>query len=248
VVVSREDQGSPLFHAWAAAGRLAMRYFSYRIEGLEHLDRETALIVAYHPGPFPWDNFMLWTKLYDTYGSCPRMISHHLYHQVPVVRGLSRTVGLIDGEPPRALVEALRPRQHLLVCPGGTREGLRPFWRRHRVDWGGRTGFIRLARKYRLTIVPAASAAAELSYLGLVDGYALSRRVFGHGGMPLWTGVGIGGLWPFALPWPVRIRHIIGRPIEIDAFGGGDEATIQRTGYEIVTRAVQDLLDELTAR
>jgi 1-acyl-sn-glycerol-3-phosphate acyltransferase len=245
-----EDEQSLYFRSWTATARLAARYFSYEVEGFEHLEGASGLLVGYHPGPFPWDQFMLWTRMYDRLGRPPRMISHHLYHQVPVVRSLARAIGFLDGAPSPATIAALRARrQHLFVAPGGTREGLRPFWRRARVDWGGRTGFLKLAAQNGLPLIPVASASSELAYLGLVDGYRLSLRLFGHGNMPVWTGLGLGGLWPFALPWPVTIRQKIGAPIDLAplAAAAPDEAAFLDEAYRVVTSAVQTLLDELRA-
>ncbi len=42
----------------------------------------------------------------------------------------------------------------LLVFPGGDHETLRPIWQANRVDFGGRKGFLRVARKANVPIVP----------------------------------------------------------------------------------------------
>lgn len=42
----------------------------------------------------------------------------------------------------------------LLVFPGGDHEALRPIWQLHRVDFGGRTGFLRIAREAGVPVVP----------------------------------------------------------------------------------------------
>jgi 1-acyl-sn-glycerol-3-phosphate acyltransferase len=42
----------------------------------------------------------------------------------------------------------------LLVFPGGDHESLKPVWQYDRVDFGGRLGFLRIAREKKLEIVP----------------------------------------------------------------------------------------------
>jgi len=42
----------------------------------------------------------------------------------------------------------------VLAFPGGDYEAMRPVWQAHRVDFGGRKGFLRIARKMRVPIVP----------------------------------------------------------------------------------------------
>ncbi len=42
----------------------------------------------------------------------------------------------------------------LLVFPGGDHEAMRPVWQAHRVDFGGRRGFLRIARELNVPIVP----------------------------------------------------------------------------------------------
>jgi len=42
----------------------------------------------------------------------------------------------------------------LLVFPGGDHETLRPIWQANRVDFGGRVGFLRIARAMGVPIVP----------------------------------------------------------------------------------------------
>jgi 1-acyl-sn-glycerol-3-phosphate acyltransferase len=42
----------------------------------------------------------------------------------------------------------------ILVFPGGDHETLRPIWEANRVDFGGRLGFLRIARKSGVPVVP----------------------------------------------------------------------------------------------
>src|SRR5262249_33108254 len=63
------------------------------------------------------------------------------------------------------------------VTPGGAREGCRGLRSRYRVDWGGRVGYLRLALRHGLSVVPVAAAGADGAYIGLNDADRLGRRL-----------------------------------------------------------------------
>jgi hypothetical protein len=53
---------------------------------------------------------------------------------------------------------ALESGAALLVYPGGDYEVFRPFWERNKVDFGGRKGYVKLAREaYRSCRSPASA-------------------------------------------------------------------------------------------
>lgn len=53
-----------------------------------------------------------------------------------------------------AAAETLAEGVPLLVFPGGDHETLRPIWQANLVDFGGRQGFLRIARRAKVPIVP----------------------------------------------------------------------------------------------
>lgn len=64
-----------------------------------------------------------------------------------------RSVGAVPSTRDHALA-ALRAGLPLLVFPGGDHEAFRPLWEASRVDFGGRRGFLTLARDAGVPIVP----------------------------------------------------------------------------------------------
>ena len=79
------------------------------------------------------------------------------------------------------------------------------------------------------------------------DGYAWSKRLLGVGTVPLWLGVGVGGLWPLSLPWQVRIRQRIGQAIDLAPLRArhADDERFVSTAHALVTGTLQSMLDEL---
>jgi 1-acyl-sn-glycerol-3-phosphate acyltransferase len=225
-----------------ATFRFWAQYFRFETEGFEILaSSEPSLIVAYHGGPWTFDLWMLAARMHDELGYFPRAVWHPVWWRVPGVREAVAELGGIPGRPSDADVVAIKSRgEHLVLAPGGTREGLRPFWRRRRVDFGRRRGYLRLALAHDLPIIPVVASGLDQTFLGLNDGHALSRRLFGTDGVPTWLGVGLGGMWPLALPFPVKIRQQVGAPIRVASL------PLERA-HARVTATLQAMLDGLEA-
>ncbi len=236
--------------ATLASFRLWRRYFRFETEGFEVLERsEPALIVGYHGGPWTFDLWLLGLRMHEELGYFPRAVWHRLWWTLPGLQQAVRELGGLRGPPSEADIRALRSRgEHLVVAPGGTREGLRPFWSDARVDLGERRGYLRLALRHDLPIIPVVACGVGETYLGLNDGYRLSRLLFGRGDVPVWLALGVGGVWPFALPFPVTIRQRIGSPIRIaaDSPDAPDDALLEEA-HERVTTTLQSMLDLLVA-
>src|SRR5262249_11999568 len=156
-----------------------------------------ALLVGYHGRPIAYDLCMLTVTMYERLGYLPHGVVHRYVTQQPVVRGVSDSLGFVtvDGD---AIERGGVRGQHLLGQPGGTREGCRSFRHRYEVDWGHRTGYLRLALRRGLPIIPIAASGVDDGYLGLNNGYRLGKRLGSPGELPLWLGIGPLGLWPFS--------------------------------------------------
>ena len=114
----------------------------------------------------------------------------------------------------------------------------------YRVNWGDRAGYIKLAIRRRLPIVPVACAGADGAYIGLWNGEKMAAR-FGLSpklGWATWGGLGLLGPYPLSPPIPVRMRQLIGEPIDVSHVDPGDRTAIARMHDEF-TRRLQALLD-----
>ena len=232
---------------WLAYWRLLQRYHRYTVAGLEHLDAPgAALIVGYHGRPFAYDMCMLTVALYDRLCYLPHGFVHRGMKRIPLLRWLVDGLGFLTADD-ADVAAAVARGEHIVVTPGGTREGCRSFRQRYRVDWGERVGYVRLAVRHRLPIVPVAAAGADDAYIGLNDANRLGRRL----GLPRdwtwlpWLGLGPLGPYPFSPPFPVRMRQLVGAPIDPRSQGEialDDRAALLRI-HDRVQRAVQELLD-----
>ncbi|MBH23190.1 MAG: acyltransferase [Myxococcales bacterium] len=231
---------------WLGYWRAMMRYHRYEVHGLEHLTGgRAALIVGYHGRPLAYDQCMLTVAIHDALGYMPHGIVHSAARRLPVFRWFSGGLGFVAGDD-GSLAEAIERGEHILVQPGGTREGCRSALHRYQVDWGRRTGYLRLAIKYGLPIVPVACAGVDDTYIGLNDGHRLARALNSPMGFPVWFGVGPQGLWPLSFPFPAKFRQLIGDPIEPTLNGRpvdvDDREALQRLSAHVQTE-VQRLLN-----
>jgi 1-acyl-sn-glycerol-3-phosphate acyltransferase len=93
----------------------------------------------------------------------------------------------------------------VLVYPGGDYEVFRPSWQRHVVDFGGRKGFVRLARETGVPIVPVASVGGQETALFLGRGQWLAKLLLLDKLVRL-KSVPIS----LALPWGLNISDLLG--------------------------------------
>ncbi len=230
--------------AWLAYWRAMRRWHRFRTEGLHHLDRGPVLLVGYHGRPIAHDLCMLTVDVFERQGHLPHGIIHGAFDTRPRLKAFIDDLGFVTGDSP-ALTQAVARGEHVLVAPGGTREGCRSFRDRYRVSWGPRTGYVKLAARLGIPIVPVGASGVDDVVLGLNDGYALGNRVGMPAGLPLWFGLGPTGFWPLTPTFPVAIRQRLGAPIPPP--DPRDRDALAAT-HQAVTAAVQGLLDDLNGR
>jgi 1-acyl-sn-glycerol-3-phosphate acyltransferase len=149
-------------------------------------------------------------------------------------------------------LEAFDRGEHVLVLPGGDVEAAKPFPDRHKVVFGGRSGFARLAMEADVPIVPMVSAGAGESVLVLSDGQAIAKalrvdKLLRSKALPVsvsvpWgLNVGVVGLAPY-LPLPSKLVTRVLPPMrpeegeDAESFAARVEATMQ----EALTAAVEE--------
>jgi len=123
---------------------------------------------------------------------------------------------------------ALESGAVLLVYPGGDYEVCCPSWERNVVDFGGRKGFVRLARETGVPIVPVASVGGQETALFLDRGEWLAKLLMVDKLLRL-KSVPISLVLPWGLnisdllghiPLPAKIVVEVQEPIEVDGNTG----------------------------
>ena len=240
--------------------RIGTQYFRAEAEGLEHLPRRGPfLMVGNHNGgpimPDAWVMLGIWTRVMGADRPAYAMV-HDAALAVPVLRNAMVKLGALRATPANAELVLARGAA-VIVYPGGELDCLRSFARRHRVDLHGRTGFIRIALRAGVPVVPFVNAGGHEVYVTLHS----SRRLARWSGLEWLTRVktvplNVGLPWGFWMtgflpyvPLPAKFEYKFGAPIRFprDPAAAEDEGVV-REGYERVTGVMQGMLDELAER
>jgi Acyltransferase len=240
------------WHAYWTAMRL---YHRFEVRGLENVERSgPALIVGYHGRGVAHDMIMLASLLYERSGAEVRAVIHQKVVELPVLGWLPQGLGYVSGDGPE-LTDVFTRGESLMITPAGPIEGCRSFRDRYKVNWGKRLGYLKLALKYHLPIIPTAGVGVDDTYIGLNNGYewgkkfddsSIAKKIGWPGGLPIWFAFGATGPWPMTLPFPVKIVCHVGKPINLEADGPvdpSDRKTLEKLHHRI-TGTVQEMLDE----
>src|SRR3954467_3257837 len=151
---------------------LASLYFRGEVRGLGNIPEEgPVLLVGNHSGGNLTPDTGVFTLAFCSYFGVERpfyQLAHNLVLSMPGL-GLLRKYGTVAASPDNAR-KALRSGAAVLVYPGGDYEVHRPIWERHRVDFNGRKGFLRLALQENVPIVPVVSVGGQETSIFLSRG------------------------------------------------------------------------------
>ncbi len=159
---------------------LATQYFSPEVRGLENVpETGPVLVVGNHSGLMYLPDF--WILL----GAVTRhrgpelpihMLAYDLLMKTPGLNSLLRRLGAIPASPENA-EQALRRGHLVIVYPGGDWEACRPWGQRNRVDFHERKGFVRLALRCGVPVIPVVSYGAQHAVVVLSRGDQVARRL-----------------------------------------------------------------------
>lgn len=237
---------------------MADHYFRSRVEGVEHLSDEGSLLVSTHNGGIAMpDLYCLFVAYFRHFGLETPVygLAHSFALKIPGFGPTISKFGAIPASRENASL-VLREGFPLLVCPGGDEDSLKPFARRHEIRFGRRRGFIRLAIKEQVPLVPVVSVGAHETMMVLNDGRRLARslmldRLFRIKSAPLTLsfpqGLGIAGLG--SLPLPAKIRSRVLEPIFLhEPPSAANDPERVEACFEHVRDKMQAALSQLATR
>lgn len=233
-------------------------WFRMEVEGWENLPEAPVLLIGIHSGgPFPWDAWTVGVQWWRHFGRTRPLhgTAHDALMATPVVGSYFRRMGCL---PARAdsMTAALAAGRDVALWPGGERDSYRSWSQRDEAILAGRTGFIKLAIRSGVPIVPIATVGGPDAMPVLATGRRLAKafqldkvarlKMFPIALQAPW------GVSPALLPevpFPTKIRTAFGPPIEIDSDPerAEDDDYIQDR-YEAVRDAIQSGMDRLARR
>lgn len=238
-------------------------YFRVQTSGWEHIPtQDNVLLVGSHNGGIAapdmhmmmYDWFVRFGVERPVYG-----LMHAKAWQVSAEIGqLAAKVGAIIARP-RIAAAALRSGASLLVYPGGPQDLFRLHSQRHQIYFAERKGFIKLALRENVPIVPVISTGAHDTLIILSDIYPFVEKIHEMGipwllnidpeVFPVYLGLPWGlGIGPLPnIPLPVQIHTRVCPPIVFERYGAeaASDKVYVNACYEIVVSKMQYELDIL---
>jgi predicted metal-dependent HD superfamily phosphohydrolase/1-acyl-sn-glycerol-3-phosphate acyltransferase len=226
-------------------------YHRAEVRGLDDFPPGGALVVANHSGGlFAMDVPVFATGFYERYGYDRPVftLSHDIIFTGPTADFFRKT-GFIPANHENA-DEALRSGGVVVVFPGGDYDVYRPTLSESKIDFDGRTGYVRAALNAGVPIVPSVSIGGQEAQLFLSRGEWLAKaarldKLMRVKILPISFGFpfGLSAVLPVNVPLPTKIVTQVLAPIDIVAQFGEDPDVDEVDAH--VRHVMQRALDEL---
>ena len=233
-------------------------WFRMEVEGWERLPPGPALLIGVNSGaPLPWDAWTVGVQWWRHFGTDRPLhgTAHEALMETPVLGGYLRRMGVIPTAAD-SITAALAAGRDVLLLPGGEHASLRHLTKRGDAVLAGRMGFVKLAIRSGVPIVPVSTVGGPDSVPVVATGRRLARVFrldrFAHSKMfPIATQAPWGrspALLP-ELPLPTKIRTAFQEPIELDFDPGrAEDQRYVRQIYRAVRASLQDGMNALARR
>lgn len=201
------------------------KYIDLSTRGLELIPAtQNVMLVSNHSGgtstPDVWGLALAW---YEQFGSKRplHILAHDMLFALPQTARVFERLGVLRAST-QAARNVLAAGRDILIYPGGDLEVWRPYSQRYELNFGGRTGYARLALEMKVPIVPVAHAGSHETLRVLTSGRWLAKRLGLHrfARAEVWP-ISISLPWGIAfgplphIPWPAHFRYILGEPIPL---------------------------------
>jgi 1-acyl-sn-glycerol-3-phosphate acyltransferase len=233
-------------------------YFTPEVRGLDRLPADgPVLLVGNHSGLY----FMpeVWTcgqAILSRRGidAPAHVLTYDLLFGVPGLAPVLRRLGAVPANNSQAEA-ALGRGACVLVYPGGDLEACRPWTRRNQVDFAGHKGFVRLALRCGVAVVPVVAHGGHHSVVILARGDRLARaaglNALRINVFPLLAGLPFGVVSALTPPPPMPAHLTLEFLPALDWTGHGpgaaDDPAIVSACYDDITGQLQSALDRLSA-
>lgn len=238
-------------------------YFRVKTSGWDNIPpQEKVLFVGSHNGGLAAPDMTMmmydWFRRFGVEQPVYGLMHPKVWQVSPPLAQLVAKAGAIIAHPKMAYT-ALRSGASVLVYPGGAEDIFRPHYLRNKIYFAGRQGFIKLALRENVPIVPVISWGAHDTLIILADCYKIVRQLH-EWGMPWLLGIDpevfpiyLGLPWGLAIgplpniPLPVSMYTRVCPPIVFQRYGpeaASDRYYVNQC-YELVVSQMQQELDHL---
>jgi 1-acyl-sn-glycerol-3-phosphate acyltransferase len=233
-------------------------WFRMEFDGWENLPDPPVLLVGIHSGaPFVWDAWTVGVQWWRRFGQDRPLhgTAHDVLMAMPVIGRYFRAMGVLPAAPD-SMATALAEGRDVAVWPGGEVDSLRPWSERDTANLAGRKGFVKMAIRAGVPIVPIATVGGADAMPVLIRGDQLSRtlrldkllrlKVFPIAVSLPW-GVAPAALPQFPLPAKIRTRLMPAVELDHDPKRVDDDDYLEEKYWE-VQNSIQCGMDALARR
>lgn len=238
-------------------------YFRVQTSGWHHIpDNEKVLLVGSHNGGIASPDLHMmvydWFRRFGTQRLVYGLMHPYAWKVSPPIASLAQKIGAIPAHPKMANA-AFDIGASVLVYPGGQYDMFRPHSQRYKIQFAGHKGFIKLALKKLVPIIPLISVGAHDTLIVLGDCYEQVKQLnqlgmpwlyhLDPGVFPIYLGLPWGlGIGPLPnIPLPVQIHTRVCAPIVFERYGteAANDREYVNACYDLVYTQMQRELDVL---
>jgi 1-acyl-sn-glycerol-3-phosphate acyltransferase len=233
-------------------------WFRMEVEGWEKLPDPPALLIGIHSGaPFVWDAWTVGAQWWRRFGSERPLhgTAHDALMAMPLLGGYFRRMGVLPAAAD-SIASALAAGRDVALWPGGERDSLRPWTQRDEAVLAGRMGFVKLAIRSCVPIVPISTVGGPDSMPVLATGRRLAKwlqldrvarlKMFPIALQAPW---GISPALLPEIPLPTKIRTAFQDPISLDCDPErAEDSDYVEAKYREVCASIQAGMDALARR
>src|ERR1700758_141957 len=233
-------------------------WFRMEMDGWENLPRPPVLLIGIHSGaPFVWDAWTVGVQWWRKFGQERPLhgTAHDALMAIPLIGRYFRAMGVLPAAPD-SIASALAEGRDVALWPGGEVDSLRPWRERDRANLAGRSGFVKMAIRAGVPIVPIATVGGADGMPGLIRGGRLAKalkldRLLRLKGFPLaisipW-GIAPAALPQLPLPAKIRTRFMPAVELDHDPARADDDEYVDRK-YDEVQGSIQRGMNALARK
>jgi 1-acyl-sn-glycerol-3-phosphate acyltransferase len=233
-------------------------WFRMEVEGWDNLPPPPALLIGIHSGgPFPWDAWTVGVQWWRHFGRERPLhgTAHDALMATPLVGSYFRRMGVLPAARD-SITAALAAGRDVALWPGGERDSLRPWVRRDEAVLAGRAGFVKLAIRGAVPIVPISTVGGPDAMPVIATGRRIAKalRLDKFARLKMFP-IALQAPWGLSpallpeLPLPAKIRTAFGEPVELDSDPArADDEDYIRDRYDEVQASIQAGMDRLARR
>ncbi len=233
-------------------------WFRMEMDGWENVPESPVLLIGIHSGaPFVWDAWTVGLQWWRRFGPERPLngTAHDALMAIPGIGQFFRSMGVLPAAPD-AIATALAEGRDVALWPGGEVDSLRPWRERDRANLAGRKGFVKMAIRAGVPILPIATVGGADAMPVLIRGDGLSRalrldkilrlKVFPVAFSLPW-GIAPAALPQLPLPAKIRTRFMPAVEIDHDPARADDDEYIEQK-YREVQDSIQHGMDALVRK